>query len=131
MRSVQKGKRCCRGRVAVGGELLSNLKLNNQFALENNSGFNLRPFYLLVLVVYAINENPRQAEIEGAPGRLRPLAIHLTAYPRCFSLSGTDSVRPRLVVICTRRVFGRVKLIYEVKLICAEPFCASPVRRVH
>lgn len=51
-----------------GEELLSNLKLNNQFALENNSGFNLRPFYLLVLVVDAINENPRQAEIEGALG---------------------------------------------------------------
>lgn len=51
----------------MGEELLSNLKLNNQFALENNSGFNLRPFYLLVLVVDAINENPRQAEIEGAP----------------------------------------------------------------
>lgn len=48
-----------------------------------------------------------------------------------LSLSGTESVRPRLVVICMRRVFGRVKLIYEVKLICAEPFCASPVRRVH
>lgn len=38
--------------------MLSNLKLNNQFALENNSGFNLRPFYLLVLVGDAINEIP-------------------------------------------------------------------------
>lgn len=40
-------------------KMLSNLKLNNQFALENNTGFNLRPFYLLVFVVCAINENPQ------------------------------------------------------------------------
>lgn len=35
-----------------------------------------------------------------------------------------EAVHSRLVVICMRRVFGRVKLIYEVKLICTEPFCA-------
>lgn len=86
MRAKPKHKQLKMYEKKRGEEWLSNLKLNNQFALENNSGFNLRPFYLLVLVVDAINENPRQAEIEGALGWLRPFAIHLAAYPRCFSL---------------------------------------------
>lgn len=110
--------------------MLSNLKLNNQFALENNSGFNLRPFYLLVLVVDAINEIPVKLKSREHLDDCDPWPFGGLLIPD-VSLWGTDSARPRLVVICMRRVFGRVKLIYEVKLICAEPFCASPVRRVH